>query len=382
MMKCRRDLHQIPEIGLNLYKTIEYIKNELTNMNIEFKEFKNCTGISAIIGKNINGKVIALRADMDALPIKEQTDVEFKSKNGNMHACGHDVHTAMLLGAAKILKEKEEELNGRVKLIFQPGEETGDGAKCMIEEGVLKNPKVDAMIAQHVIMMPNLRAGQLVVKKGGMMASSDKFYIKIIGKGGHASTPELTKDPIFMANQVMNMIQGILTRENDVQNPIVLSISNIKSEQPKSAVSNIIPNYVEIIGTVRCLENYSRNFIKKRLEEIIKGVTITMNGRYEYKYSFGHPALYNDNEMTDMIINTSNNILGKNSIIENSKGAMGSEDAAYYFEKIPGVYYAINTIYENETIYPLHNSKVHINDEVLYKGCAVIAQGAIDFLNK
>jgi amidohydrolase len=382
IVKCRRQLHQIPETGLNLEKTVEYVKNELTKMNIEFKEFKNCTGLSAIIGTDTNTKVIALRADMDALPIKEETDIEFKSTNGNMHACGHDAHTAMLLGAAKILKENEDKLNGRVKLIFQPGEEVGAGAKVMMDEGVLENPKVDAMIAQHVIAIPHLNPGQLVVKKGGMMASSDKIYIKVIGKGGHASTPELTKDPIFMTNQIVNMIQGILTRENDAQNPVVISIANIKSEQPLSPIYNIIPNYVEILGTVRCLENVSRDFVNKRIEEIVKGVTMTMGGEYEYEYSYGYPALYNNNDMVDFIKNTCNNMLGKDSIIELPKGAMGSEDAAYYFEQIPGVYYAINTIVEGEMQYPPHNSKFKINEDVLYKGCAVLVQGSMDFLNK
>ncbi|MBC8632743.1 M20 metallopeptidase family protein [Paeniclostridium hominis] len=380
IIKCRRDLHKIPEVGLNLPKTVDYVKKELDKMNIEYKEFKNCTGLSAIIGKK-EGKVIALRADMDALPIKEETDIDFKSTNGNMHGCGHDTHTSMLLGAAKILKANEDKLNGKVKLIFQPGEEEGGGAKVMIEEGVLENPKVDAMIAQHIMPLPILKPGQMVVKKGAMMASSDRFKIKVIGKGGHASTPELTKDPIFMANQIMNMMQGMLTRENDAQNPVVVSISNIKSEQPETPVYNIIPNYVEILGTVRCLESESRDFINKRLEEIVDGVTKTMGGSYEYNYEYGYPALYNNNKMTDFILNTCNKLYGQYSMIALPKGAMGSEDAAYYFEKIPGVYYGLNTAVEGEDVYPLHNPKMKVNESVLEKGCMLLAEGAINFLN-
>lgn len=382
IVKCRRDLHRIPEIGLNLPKTVEYVKNELTKMEVDYTEFKNCTGLSALIGKNTDGKVIALRADMDALPIKEEADVDFKSKNGNMHGCGHDAHTAMLLGAAKILKDNEKNLNGIVKLIFQPGEEYGGGAKVMIDEGVLENPKVDAIIAQHVMPIPQFKPGQILVKKGGMMASSDIFKIKIIGKGGHASTPELTKDPIFMANQVVNMIQGIITRENDAQNPIVISISNIKSEQPSTPVYNIIPNYVEILGTVRCLENISRDFVNKRLEEILDGVTKIMGGSYEYDYEYGYPALYNNDDMTDLLKATGNKMYGDNSVMILPKGVMGSEDAAYYFEKIPGVYYGLNTFIEGENVYPLHNPKMKVNEKVLEKGCLLLAQGAINFLNK
>ena len=380
IIKCRRDLHKIPEVGLNLPKTVDYVKKELDKMEIEYKEFKNCTGFSAIIGKK-DGKVIALRADMDALPIKEETDVDFKSNNGNMHGCGHDTHTSMLLGAAKILKANEDKLNGKVKLIFQPGEEESAGAKVMIEEGVLENPKVDAMIAQHIMQLQIFKPGQMVVKKGAMMASADRFKIKVIGKGGHASTPELTKDPIFMTNQIMNMIQGILTRENDVQNPVVVSISNIKSEQPVTPVYNIIPNYVEILGTVRCLENESRDFINKRLEEIVAGVTKTMGGSYKYNYEYGYPALYNNSNMTDFIVNTCSELYGENSMIVLPKGAMGSEDAAYYFEKISGVYYGLNTAVEGEDVYPLHNPKMKVNESVLEKGCMLLAEGAINFLN-
>lgn len=381
IIKCRRDLHQIPEIGLNLPKTLDYVKNELKNMGIDYKEFKTCTGLSALIGKKTNKKVIGLRADMDALPITEETKVDFKSTNGNMHACGHDAHTAMLLGAAKILKENEDKLNGQVKLIFQPGEEYGGGAKVMMDEGVLENPKVDAIIAQHVMSIPYFKPGQIVTKKGGMMASSDRFKIKIIGKGAHASTPEFSKDPIFMTNQIINMIQGILTRENDVQNPIVISISNIKSEQPATPVYNIIPNYVEILGTARCLENESRDFVNKRLEEIVSGVTKTMGGNYEYEYEYGYPALNNNNDMVDDLLSVCKNIWGENSMILLPKGAMGSEDASYYFEKIPGVYYGLNTIIEGEEVYPLHNPKVKLNEEVFEKGCKLLVEGAINFLN-
>lgn len=381
IVKCRRDLHQIPEVGLNLPKTVEYVKNELNSMEIEYKEFKNCTGISALIGKKTTGKVIALRADMDALPITEEAQVDFKSTNGNMHGCGHDTHTAMLLGAAKILKANEDKLNGQVKLIFQPGEEYGGGAKVMMDEGVLENPTVDAIIAQHVMSIPYFKPGQIVTKKGGMMASSDRFKIKVIGKGAHASTPEFSKDPIFMTNQIINMIQGILTRENDVQNPIVISIANIKSEQPATPVYNIIPNYVEVLGTVRCLENESRDFVNKRLEEIVDGVTKTMGGSYEYEYEYGYPALYNDNNMTDFLVELCNESFGQNSMIILPKGAMGGEDAAYYFEKVPGVYYGLNAVIEGEEVYPMHHPKVKLNEDVFEKGCKVLVEGAIKFLN-
>lgn len=382
IIKCRRELHQIPEVGLNLPKTVEFVKKELKNMDIDYKEFKSCTGVSALIGKNKNGKVIGLRADMDALPIIEETQTDFKATNGNMHGCGHDMHTAMLLGAAKVLKENEDKLNGQVKLIFQPGEEYGGGAKVMIDEGVLENPRVDAIIGHHVMSTPYLKPGQLVVKKGGMMASSDSFKVKIIGKGAHASTPEFSKDPIFMTNQIINMIQVISTRENDVQNPIVISIANIKSEQPSTPVYNIIPNYVELLGTVRCLENESRDFVNKRLEEIIAGVTKTMGGSYEYEYAYGYPALNNDSDMVDYLLNVCDNAFGKNSMLLVPKGAMGSEDAAYYFEKVPGVYYGLNSVIEGEEVYPLHNPKIKFNEEVLEKGCKVLVEGAINFLNK
>ncbi|NEU04303.1 M20 metallopeptidase family protein [Clostridium senegalense] len=382
IINWRRDIHKNPEVGLNTPATQEYVKKELEKMGIECKTYKNCSGISAVIGKK-EGKVIALRADIDALPIKEETDFEFKSTNGNMHACGHDAHTAMLLGAAKILKENENMLNGKVKLIFQPGEEIDGGAKVMIEEGVLENPKVDALIAQHVAIAKGFESGKIALKENQVLASSDKVFIKIKGNGGHASTPELCIDPIMASAQLINNIYSIVSRELSATDSVALSIVNVKSEQPEHAVTNIIPNYVEMMASVRSLDNNLRDYINERIGQIVESNSLSMRTSYEYKYVYGYPALINNNNMVKLVDNTCNELLEKGSVVKLPKPAMGSEDASYYLQEVPGVYFALVVgDLGKEGYYPLHNPKMKLDEEVLYKGTAVLAESAINYLNE
>lgn len=380
IIKCRQDLHQMPEVGINLEKTSTYVKSRLDELQIPYKQLKNCSGIVGIIG-NKEGKVIGLRADMDALPIKEEADVSFKSKNNNMHACGHDTHTAMLLGAAKILKENEDSLNGQVKLLFQPAEEQGMGAKLMVDEGALENPKVDFIIGQHIGAFEGINPGTMFIKSNNFLASADSFYIKIIGSGGHGSTPELTVDPIYISTQVINSIYGVISREIGATDSVTISICNVKSEQQEIPAYNIIPNYVEIMGTVRCSKNSNRDFIKERMERIIKNTTEEFNGSYEFEYIKQFPALNNDPKMTEFIINSASEVVGKENIIKLDSGMMGSEDISYFFEKVPGVFWGLNANIEEEKIYCAHHPKFKINENVLYKGSAILAQSAIDYLN-
>lgn len=380
IVKWRRDLHKVPEIGMILPKTFEYVKGKLEEFNIEYTTYENHSGISAVLGKK-EGKIIAIRADMDALAIKEETNLEFKSENDNMHACGHDGHTAILLGVAKILKENEEKLNGKVKLVFQPSEEIGPGgALAMIEDGVLENPKVDAMLALHVdSKLDEYKNGDILVRYGSMSAAEDPINIKIIGKGGHASTPNFCIDPISVATLLINNIQYILTREVNQTIPTVISFGSIQGGRNSY---NIIPDIVEIKGTVRNTDNEIRKFVLQRIEEIVAGLTKIMRADFELDFYGGCPAVINDNNMVDMLLKSSRKILGEDHVHILSDYNMGAEDAGFFFEKIPGCYFRLYNpaAFEDGVVYPAHNSKYMMDDSVLYRGAAVMLQAALDYL--
>lgn len=382
IINWRRELHKRAEVGLNLPQTESYIKSELEKMDIEYKSYENCSGISAIIGKK-EGRVVGLRADIDALPIEEQNDFDFVSNNKAMHACGHDAHGAMLLGVAKILKQNENSLNGKVKIIFQPGEEYDGGAKVMIDEGVLENPKVDTIFAQHVALLPGLKTGMVVIKDNQVMASSDRICIKVKGKGGHASTPENCIDPIIMATQVINNIYIMASREISALDSTCISIVNVKSEQPDRVAYNIIPNYVEINASVRCLDNKLRDYVNKRVEEIVKNTVEGFNGSYEYNYKYGYPALVNSPDMASIVKNSAKEVLGENAVINMPKPVMGSEDASYLLEKVPGAYYGVVVgDLKEEGYYPAHHPKMKIDESGLVKGAMVLMQSAVNYLNQ
>lgn len=382
IVKWRRELHKIPEVGMDLPKTFEYVKKKLEEFNIgNYTAYKNHSGISVVFGKN-EGKTIAIRADMDALAIKEEANLEFKAENENMHACGHDGHTAILLGIAKILKANESELNGRIKLIFQPCEECAPGgAAAMIEDGVLENPKVDAILALHVENKQGVyNNGDVLVGYGSVSAADDPINIKIIGKGGHASTPNLCIDPISVATLLINNLQYILTREINQTVPTVITFSSIQGGRNSN---NIIPDTVEIKGTVRNTDNETRKYVLQRIKEIVAGVTKLMRADYELNFDGGCPAVVNDKKMVDMFLKSAKNILGEKNVHIIDDCNMGAEDAGFFFEKIPGCYFRLYNpmAFEDGVIYPAHNSKYLMDDSVLYKGAAVMVQNAVNYLN-
>ena len=382
LIKWRRELHKIPEIGMILPKTCNYVRNRLDEMGIEYSTYENHSGICVVIGKK-DGKTIALRADMDALEIKEETNLDFKSENGNMHACGHDAHTAILLSVAKILKRNEEKLNGKIKLIFQPSEECAPGgALAMIEDGVLEDPKVDAMIALHVDNdSGNCKNGDVIVKYGSVSAFEDPINIKIIGKGGHASTPDLCIDPISIATLVINNIQYILTREIKQTVPTVISFSSIQGGRNSN---NIIPDVVEIKGTVRNTDVETRKFVLGRIEEIVAGLTKIMRANFELNFDGGCSGVVNDTGMVDMFIKSAKKIVQEDEIHIAEECMMGAEDVGFFFEKVKGCYFKLyNPVaFEDGIVYPLHNSKYMMDDSVLYRGVSLFLQATIDYLNE
>jgi len=377
IIKHRRELHKIPEVGLFLPQTKNYILNELKKLNLNVKEYKSCSGLSVVIGKK-DGKTLGIRSDMDALPIKEETGLIFSSKNENMHACGHDAHMAMVLGVAKILKSNEDLLNGKVKIIFQPGEEREGGAKYLVEEGVLNDPNLDAILGIHTgNFIDEIENGCLGLYKGPFMASIDRFKIKIIGKGAHGAMPHKSIDPIYISSQIILSIQEIISREIEIFSPSVISVGKIYG----GSSYNVIPDFVEIEGTVRTLDKNIREFIPKRMKEIIMNITNAFRAKFEFDYIFGYPVVINDEKLVDMFYESAIKVMNREKIVFLKKPTMVGEDFSYYTEKIPGLYIFLSSK-KNEVTYPHHNSKFDIDENVLYIGTALLSQFAIDFLNK
>lgn len=375
LITIRRDFHMYPEVDFDLERTIEKIKEFLDREGIEyFQTSKN--GICGII-RGKGEKTIGIRADMDALPMEEKRKCDYSSKiEGRMHACGHDVHTTILLGAAKVLNNIKEQLNGNVKLIFEPAEETTGGAAHMIEEGVLDNPKVDAVIGLHV--EPNLEVGKIGIKRDVVNAASNPFNIKIKGKGGHGAYPHSTVDPITISANVITAVQSIVSREIQPTNPAVITIGSIHG----GTTQNIIPDEVEISGIIRTMTLEDREYVKKRLVEVTKGIVESMRGSCEVNIQESYPCLYNDDNMVDVLKNSAKNVMKNEDIVMLQKPTMGVESFAYFSLERPSVFYYLGTgNKEKDTTYPLHSSFFDVDEECIAVGVAVDCETVINFLN-
>ncbi len=373
----RRELHKIPEVGLILPQTAAFVQARLTEMGIPFQTFDKHSGIVAIIGKK-EGRVVAIRADMDALPIVEQVDVPYKSQNQDMHACGHDAHTAILLATAKILKEHEEQLEGKIKLIFQPAEEGPGGAEPMVKDGVLENPRPDAILALH--LMPNVTGtpDRLVrVSYSNMWAADDQMRINITGVGSHGSQPENAIDPVIIATQIVNGLQLIVSRELSPLNPGVITVAGISAGR---GAYNIIPESAEIIGTIRVVDMDTRAFVLNRIETVAKGIAQTYRAECEVQFLDGYPALINNQEVTERFLKSAAKIVPENEIEIMNKPVMGGEDAAFFFQEIPGTYFFLDVTPEEGKVHPLHSPYYHISEKNLHLGTALFTQAAFDLL--
>ena len=379
IINWRRELHQIPELGLILPKTTKYIAERLDEMGIDYKTLVGGNAIVGIINGKGEGKTIGLRADTDGLPIEEETGLSFASTNGCMHACGHDAHTSILLGTAKVLNNNRDKFKGNVKLLFQPGEEYPGGARPMIEEGVLENPKVDAIMGLHVGSLSNdVPKNNIGVCYGKMMASMDKILIKVKGKGSHGAYPELSIDPIIIACELVTTLQTIISREIKAVEPAVLSICRIQG----GFNQNIIPNEVELEGTIRTLNNDTRHKIARRIEEITKGITDAHGGSYECLYDFKYPPLINDYDFTVNFVESAKKIIAEEEITEIKLPLMGGEDMAYFLEKVPGTFFYLSNLKEvNGKYYGNHSSKFDLDEELFWKGSSLLIQGVLDYLN-
>lgn len=337
-VSIRHHLHAHPELSYKEFETSKYIQSKLTELGIPF-EVKATTGVVGLIkGKNPEKRVIALRADIDALPIKEENDVAYKSTNeGIMHACGHDVHTSCLLGAAKILNELKGEWEGTIKLIFQPGEEKNPGgASLLIKEGVLENPRPQAIFGLHV--HPQLETGRLSFRSGQVMASADEIYITIKGKGGHAAAPNLTADTILIASQLVVSLQQIISRNNSPFSPSVLSITSFQG----GYTTNVIPSEVKLMGTFRALDETWRfkahELIRKQAKAIVEG----MGAELDLHIDVGYPSVFNEETVTEKARSLAETYMGADKI-ETTEMRMGAEDFGYYTREIPGCFYRLGT---------------------------------------
>jgi amidohydrolase len=373
MIDLRRDFHQHPEVGLQEFNTTKRVEGVLKGLGLETKIFVNGTGVRGYLKGSKPGKTIALRADMDALPIQEETDLPYQSQNkGVMHACGHDAHTAMLLGAAMILSEKKGELKGNVVFIFQPAEEIGTGAKAMVEEGVLEG--VDSIFGLHVYS--TLPLGTFNYRPGALMAAGDFFDVKITGRGGHGAQPHLTVDPIVIATNAINAIQTIVSREVDPLESAVVSICKMEAGE----AYNVIPETTTFGGTIRSHKPGLRESLPKRVKEILDGVVSGMRGSYEFNLMSKFPATINDEKMTAFVVNVAKEILGGDKILL-MKPLMGSEDFSFYLQKIPGTFAFLGVENrEKGIIYPQHHPKYNIDEDILPIGTTLHVAVALEYL--
>lgn len=379
ILKHRRYLHAHPELSGQEENTARYIKNALIDIGITPKENIGGYGITALIEGNGPGKCLALRADFDALPLTEDTALAFASVNeGICHACGHDMHTAMLLGAAEILYQIKDSFKGKIKLIFQPSEENAadSGAKKMIAEGVLDNPKVDAIIAQHVD--PHYPVGQIAVRNGAMTASSDRFFISVQGRSSHGSEPEGGIDAITIGAQIITAIQTIVSRSISPLDNSVVSIGKVSGGKRY----NVIADRFEMEGTCRNTNPTVRNAMPANIENIVKGITEGMGGKYEFKYVPGFAPTINAPEQFELIKNVASDLYGKENVIIPQKTTLTGEDFSFFGEHIPAGFYWLGTKTDGADFYPLHSEKFNPDEKAIKVGINIMVNSALEFLKK
>jgi amidohydrolase len=374
VLSIRRHLHMNPELSFHEFETAKFVASKLKEMNISFQDNVAGTGLVGIIrGKNDNGKVVALRADMDALPIHEANQVDYKStKDGVMHACGHDAHTASLLGAASILNELKDQFDGTIKLLFQPGEEKlPGGASLMIKEGALENPKPNSVIGQHV--MPLIPSGKVGFRSGIYMASTDELYLKVIGKGGHGAMPHLNIDPVLITSHLIVALQQIVSRVANPTMPSVLSFGKVIA----NGATNVIPNEVYIEGTFRTLNEQWRAEAHQHMLDMAHQLVQSMGGRLEFEIRKGYPALINDEALTAKAKMSAIEYLGNENVLDLDIW-MAAEDFSFYSQVAPACFYRLGTRNESRGITSsVHTPTFDIEEESLKIGAGLMTYLAL-----
>ncbi|MEG1002549.1 MAG: amidohydrolase [Clostridium sp.] len=377
LIDIRRDIHMHPEVGFEEVRTSNLIKNFLEVQGIDYKSVAG-TGICGIIKgtKEGKGKTIAIRADMDALPIQDNKVCEYKSTvKGKMHACGHDGHTTILLGVSKILNENKHLFSGNVKLLFEPAEETTGGASVMISEGVLENPSVDKVIGLHV--SEDVECGKIKIKNGVVNAASNPYKINIKGSGGHGAAPSATVDPIVIGANVVSTLQTIVSREISAVNPAVVTVGTFHG----GTAQNIIPEEVEISGIIRTMTVEDREFACRRVTEIAEGIATVGRGSAKVLIEESYPCLTNNDDCVSLIRNAANKILGEENVLEQKAPSMGVESFAYFAMERPAAFYFLGTSNKDKgTNKSAHSSLFDIDEDALPLGVAIQCQAAFDYL--
>lgn len=377
LISVRRDLHSTPELGLEEFITKDKIIKYLKEINIDYKTFENHTGIVAYINTPNAKKTIAIRADIDALPITELNDLDYKSLfNGKMHACGHDAHTAILLGTCKLLNKMKDKLNVNLKFFFQPAEETVGGAKLLIKDNCMKNPDVDYMLGLHV--QPYLESGQVEIQYGTMNASTDTINITVKGKQGHGAYPHLGIDAIVVASNIITNLQTIVSRNIDPTDSIVLSLGTING----GTKANIICNEVKINGTLRTLNPKTRIFAKSRIEDIVKYTCMAYNADGFVEIEEGYSPLVNDNSVVDIVKNSAVNLFGKDNVFIREKASLGAEDFSFFLENSKGAFYHLGCGNKSKNITSgLHTANFNIDENCLALGVALHIKNIFNLSN-
>jgi amidohydrolase len=376
VVELRHHFHRYPELGHQEFGTAKIVADELRSLGIETTENIEATGVVGILRGAHPGRTLLLRADMDALPIQENTGLDYESVvPGQMHACGHDGHTANLLGVAMVLSQLREQLHGTVKFVFQPDEEYDSGAKAMIQRGVLGNPEVDAAFGLH--FWGSVPEGQVHIKGGHFMAAPDKFTFKVIGKGGHAAMPQLCIDPVLLTVQAINAMQTIISRKKSPFNPAVISYCSL------NAVSeyNTIPDEVSVTGTIRTFDADLRNWIIREMEATLKGITESQGARYEFTIAedFALPAVINDHALADLVRQSAMKVLNPKMVVEPREPSMGAEDFSYFSQKVPSCFFFVG-IAPGGTEVVHHSPGFQWDDRNLETAMLVLSQAALDYL--
>ena len=377
LSEFRRTIHRHPELGFQEVETSAFVARQLNSLGIEVQTNVNKTGVVGLLRGACPGRTIAFRADMDALPIQEQNETDYKSEvPGVMHACGHDGNTTILLGTAMLLSKNKDKLPGCVKFLFQPSEESPPGgAKGMIEEGVLENPKVEAVLGVHVD--PDTPVGKVSARIGPHTANADRIRIVIEGKGGHAAQPHKCVDPIFISAQVIQAIHGLPGRMANPLEPVVVTIGKVSGGD----TFNVIPNEVEILGTLRTVTDETRVQFRDLLKKTVEQIPPIYDGKGRFEYRQGYPVGINDAKVTSLLFQTSGKILGRENVLEIDGPSMGGEDFAYFGQAVPASVLLVGVRNEEKNfIYPWHHPRFNMDEAGLVIGAKCLAEAARTFL--
>lgn len=374
VIALRRDFHQHPEIGLKETRTAGIIAGYLKKVGLVVKTGVGRTGVVGLLQGGKPGKTLMMRADMDALPIQEKNQVSYRSENdGVMHACGHDGHMAILLGAAKILNDHRHKISGQIKFVFQPGEEGYDGARLMIEDGVMEDPRVDAVIGLHLGC--KIKTGKIGLRNGAFMASSDAFSIRVYGQMGHGAHPESGVDAIYISGNVITSLQSLVSREVSALNPVVVHVGMIKG----GTAGNIIADRVTLRTVVRTLDEELRGTIHQRLDRILKGITSAYRGSHEIRYLGGVGPVVNDPVFLEVVRSAAELTVGKENILTPDP-SMGSDDMARFLEKVPGCYFSLGAGNEKKGYnFPVHHPCFDLDEKGLAIGVETLVRSAFGY---